>query len=163
MNSIRTLCFCLALAALPTVPALAAAQAAAPAAGRGAFVARYCVSCHGRARPAAGVAFDRLDAASVAGHEELWEKAVLKVRAGDMPPAGAPAPDRAARTAWVASLESSLDQVAASRPNPGRRTLRRSLCEMQSRRGEAMRKCADQRPPGEMQRVTKCARWRWTV
>ncbi len=122
MNRIRTLCFCLALAALP---ALVAAQTAPPAVGRVAFVAKYCVSCHGRTRPAAGVAFDRLDAASVAGHEELWEKAVLKVRAGDMPPAGAPAPDRAARTAWVASLESSLDQMAASHPNPGRRVAHR--------------------------------------
>ena len=117
MNRFRGLCFCFGLS---TLPALAAAQAAPPAAVRGAFVAKYCISCHGRTRPAAGVAFDRLDAAVVAGHEDLWEKAARKVRAGDMPPAGAPSPERSARTAFVASLESSLDQLAASHPNPGR-------------------------------------------
>jgi mono/diheme cytochrome c family protein len=128
MNSFRTVCVCLGLASLPLLaapqavmrPAYAAVQAAPPAADRGAFLATYCVSCHGRATPAAGLAFDRLDAAALAGHEEVWEKAVLKVRSGDMPPAGARAPDTAARTAFVASLASSLDQLAAAHPNPGR-------------------------------------------
>jgi cytochrome c553 len=117
MNRFRYLCLCLGLAAQP---ALAAPQAALATVDRGSFVAKYCVSCHGRARPAAGVAFDRLDAASLTGHEDVWEKALRKVRAGDMPPAGAPSPESPARIAFVASLESSLDQLAASHPNPGR-------------------------------------------
>ena len=117
MNRFWLLCACLGLASLSLY---AAPQAAPPAADRGTFVATYCVSCHGGARPAAGIAFDRLDAASVAGHEEVWEKAVSKVRAGDMPPAGARAPEQSVRTAFVASLESSLDQLSAAHPNPGR-------------------------------------------
>ena len=117
MNRFWLLCACLGLASLSLY---AAPQAAPPAADRGTFVATYCVACHGAARPAAGIAFDRLDAASVAGHEEVWEKAVSKVRAGDMPPAGARAPEQSVRTVFVASLGSSLDQLSAAHPNPGR-------------------------------------------
>src|SRR5262245_32570046 len=118
----RLLCLCLGLA---TLPLLAAPQIATPPAKGGSetrrfeqgtstnvsagFVSPYCVSFHGRARPAAGLAFDRLDSAAIGGHEDTWEKVVAKVRAGDMPPAGARAPDASTRTAFVISLESTLD------------------------------------------------------
>src|SRR4051812_39082622 len=71
MNRFRVLSACLGPASLPL---LAAVHAAPPSTDRTAFVEAYCVSCHGRARPAAGLAFDRLDAAALAGHEETWEK-----------------------------------------------------------------------------------------
>ncbi len=116
MVRLRLLCVCLALVSLP----VAAPRPAAQSPDRTTFISTYCVSCHGRARPAAGLAFDQLDAAALTGHEETWEKVVAKVRGGDMPPAGARAPEGAARTAFVASLESSLDQIAATHPNPGR-------------------------------------------
>ena len=37
-----------------------------------------------------------------------------------MPPASAPKPDKATAQAFLASLETSLDQAAAAHPNPGR-------------------------------------------
>jgi hypothetical protein len=114
---LRLLALCLGLA---TLPLLAAPQSAPPSADRAAFIATYCLSCHGGARPAAALAFNRLDMTAIGGHEETWEKVVAKVRAGDMPPAGARAPDASTRTAFVTSLESALDQLAAARPNPGR-------------------------------------------
>ena len=45
---------------------------------------------------------------------------MLKVRAGVMPPAGMPRPDRATLDGLVGWLESQLDLAAAARPNPGR-------------------------------------------
>ena len=43
-----------------------------------------------------------------------------KLRAGLMPPAGRRRPDEASRDALVRWLETELDRVAATRPNPGR-------------------------------------------
>ena len=45
---------------------------------------------------------------------------MLKVRAGVMPPAGMPRPDRATLDGLVGWVESQLDLAAAARPNPGR-------------------------------------------
>jgi len=104
------------------VGAQAPAAAGADAARREVF-ARYCVSCHTEAQKTRGavpVALDTLDLASVGSHAELWERVVLKVRAGVMPPAGMPRPDRATLDGLVGWLESQLDQAAAARPNPGR-------------------------------------------
>ena len=50
---------------------------------------------------------------------ESWEKAVRKIRAGMMPPAGAPRPDRATLDAFAEKLEAELDRAAAANPNPG--------------------------------------------
>src|SRR4029077_15385677 len=51
---------------------------------------------------------------------ELWEKVIRKVRAGMMPPPGRSAPTNDERRTLVASLEGSLDRVAAANPQPGR-------------------------------------------
>ena len=51
---------------------------------------------------------------------EGWELVVRKLRARAMPPAGRPRPDEATYDALIAHLESSLDRVARSRPDPGR-------------------------------------------
>ena len=53
-------------------------------------------------------------------HAEVLEKAVRKIRAGAMPPLGAPRPDAAAMERFVTSLETELDRAAAAHPNPGR-------------------------------------------
>src|SRR5687768_14996044 len=74
-------------AAAPQQAARAAA-AAAPA-GHGATFTRYCVSCHSQAMKQRGtvpVALDNLDIANVSAHPDVWEKVVLKMRAGVMPP-----------------------------------------------------------------------------
>ena len=54
-----------------------------------------------------------------AADAESWEKVVLKLRAGLMPPAGRPRPDRAAHDGFAAWLERQLDRAAAANPNPG--------------------------------------------
>jgi hypothetical protein len=66
------------------------------------------------------VALDSLDAANVSANPELWEKVVLKMRAGAMPPANASRPEKAVRDGFLSWIESELDRAAASRPNPGR-------------------------------------------
>ncbi len=59
------------------------------------------------------------------GDAETWEKAVRKVRAGLMPPAGAKRPERAALDAFAGSIETAIDRAAAASPNPGRAPLHR--------------------------------------
>jgi mono/diheme cytochrome c family protein len=84
---------------------------------------RYCLTCHTDAqkqRGAVPVALDSLDVAKVEGNPELWEKVILKMRAGVMPPAAAPKLEKAARDGLLGYLESSLDRAAAANPNPGR-------------------------------------------
>ena len=68
---------------------------------------------------------ENADVAHVANNVEMWEKVVRKLRAGVMPPQGARRPDDATMHALIASLESSLDQAAEARPNPGRPLLHR--------------------------------------
>ena len=75
-----------------------------------------------------GLALEGLDPGSAAGHVELWEKVVRKLRTGLMPPAGSPKPSDTARDAFVAALESTLDREAARRPErtrPERQARRR--------------------------------------
>ena len=66
------------------------------------------------------IALDALDLTQVGANAATWEKVVLKMRAGLMPPAGAPRPDKAAHDGFATWLESELDRNAAARPNPGR-------------------------------------------
>ena len=65
---------------------------------------------------------DRVDLARVADNAAMWEKVIRKLRAGAMPPAGAPRPDAATHNALVSYLEGTLDRAAADRPNPGRQS-----------------------------------------
>jgi len=98
----------------------------APAASHQAFVTRYCVSCHNDRAKRGGLTLEAVLARDVGDSPEVWEKVVRKVRARQMPPIGLPRPDDAAYNAEVSLLETSLDRVAATAPNPGRTaTLRR--------------------------------------
>jgi hypothetical protein len=86
---------------------------------------RYCVECHNAAELTADIAFDRMSPESIAHEPEIFETVVRKLRGVQMPPPGEPQPDNAARRAWIASLEHSLDAAAAERPNPGQVALHR--------------------------------------
>ena len=90
---------------------------------------QYCVGCHNsRARSAAtasGVVFDTADLSRVADDSARWEKVIRKLRAGAMPPAGAPRPGEASSVAVASFLESTLDRVAADHPQPGRHAAHR--------------------------------------
>ena len=88
-----------------------------------ALLHRYCVTCHSNAQYDNGrvpVSLETADISDVSAEPELWEKVLRKVRAGVMPPAGRPRPDQANYDGFVSYLETALDRVAATRPNPGR-------------------------------------------
>src|SRR5262249_1931649 len=81
---------------------------------------KYCVSCHSDRARTGGLSLEQLDTRDVSTNAEIWEKVVLKLRAGAMPPPGVPHPDAQAASAFVSSLESALDAAAARKPDPSR-------------------------------------------
>src|SRR2546426_3415360 len=89
------------------------------------LVNRYCLTCHNDKLQTGGLTLEKLDAAHPARDAETWEKVIRKLRAGLMPPSGAPRPDRATLDTFRASLEASIDQAASERPNPGATALHR--------------------------------------
>ena len=118
----------LAAAAAQPTAALAAGQAeTATGAAEQALLDRYCVACHNDNLRTAGLTLDTVDAARVGDHAEIWEKVVGKLRAGMMPPAGRPRPDRETYARLTAFLETELDRAAAANPDPGRADALRRL------------------------------------
>jgi cytochrome c551/c552 len=85
-----------------------------------ALLNRYCVTCHNAKLKTAGLVLNPADLDHVAGTAETWEKVVRKLRAGAMPPAGAPKPDPAAVNTLRSYLETELDRAAADHPRPGK-------------------------------------------
>ncbi len=94
--------------------------AAAPVSPNRALVSRYCVTCHNEKLNTAGLSLDKADVDDVSRDARIWETAVKKLRAGQMPPGGAPRPDKAALSAFATYLESSLDKAHTANANPGR-------------------------------------------
>src|SRR5262245_24052403 len=84
------------------------------------LVDRFCVTCHNQRLKTGDVVLETVDFNQIAGNQELLEKVVHKLRAGQMPPAGARRPDKAAINTFASSLEQALDAAAAAAPNPGR-------------------------------------------
>jgi mono/diheme cytochrome c family protein len=116
------LVLCLASVGSQSAPTQAAQAVSEPAVHRATFQ-RYCLTCHTESqkqRGAVPVALDTLDIARVEANPELWEKVILKMRAGVMPPAAAPKPEKAARDGMLNWVESALDRTAEANPNPGR-------------------------------------------
>src|SRR5438128_6610412 len=83
-------------------------------------IQQYCGACHNERAKLAGLALDTMNVAQVAEHADVWEKVVRKLRGRMMPPPGRPRPDEAGYDSLVSYLETSLDRVAAAKPNPGR-------------------------------------------
>jgi hypothetical protein len=90
-----------------------------------ALIDKYCITCHNQKTKTAGLALDGADFVRPSNNAEIWEKVIRKVRAEMMPPVGAPRPDKASMDALASYLESSIDKVAATTPNPGRTVLHR--------------------------------------
>ncbi len=93
---------------------------AAPASSPRALLERYCVTCHNERLRTGGLALDTLDVSRVDQAPEVWERVVLKLRGGMMPPAGRPRPDPQTYDGLRAWLEGELDRAAASGVEPGR-------------------------------------------
>jgi mono/diheme cytochrome c family protein len=91
----------------------------------GAVIGQYCATCHNARLRTAGLSFDDVDLTKIAGRADHWEKVVRKLRAGAMPPVGAPRPDAATRDGFISWLESELDRAGAANPDPGQPLIRR--------------------------------------
>ncbi|HUQ95406.1 MAG TPA: DUF1592 domain-containing protein [Bryobacteraceae bacterium] len=81
---------------------------------------QYCLGCHNSKVKTAGLAFDTLHLDGAAQHPQSWEKVIRRLKVRSMPPAGLPRPDERTYNALIQSLETSLDNAAAAKPNPGR-------------------------------------------
>jgi len=97
----------------------AAAIRAAVANPNQALIDRYCVTCHNQRLKTAKVEFDALELAHPEKNSVVWERAIRKLRAGMMPPPGAPRPAAADAQTLAAYLETTLDKAGAANPNPG--------------------------------------------
>ncbi len=97
------------------------------AADAAALLDRYCVTCHNDSLRTAGLTLEALDAGDPGARAETWERVVLKLRAGMMPPPGRPRPDRATYDRLASFLEAGLDRAAAAEPDPGRSDALRRL------------------------------------
>jgi len=97
------------------------AQNAAPApSSQRALLDRYCVTCHNQRLQTGGLALDVADVSRVGEAPDVWERVVLKLRGGMMPPAGRPRPSGPALDELRGWLEAELDRAAAATVEPGR-------------------------------------------
>lgn len=91
------------------------------------FLRQYCLPCHQKGAASAGLELEGfLNSASLAKDPDSWKHFVSRIRTGQMPPAGAPKPDRAqskAITTWV--MDELTRQERAIKPQAGRVTARR--------------------------------------
>ena len=85
-----------------------------------ALLNQYCVTCHNQRARTAGLLLDSADLNRIPEHAELWEKVILKLQLGMMPPQGMPRPEAAATRGLVSFLQTTIDQAAAAHPQPGR-------------------------------------------
>jgi hypothetical protein len=83
-----------------------------------AFLDKNCAYCHNEKLKSGGMSLAQIS-------PELAEKVIRKVRVGMMPPPGMPRATTAATKTFLASIEDTVDQAAAARPNPGRPALHR--------------------------------------
>jgi hypothetical protein len=90
-----------------------------------ALVKQYCVTCHNARALTGGLSLEGLDPAAAASQSDVWEKAIMKVRGGMMPPVGMPRPDEATLQGFAASLEQRIDGQALISPDPGHKPIHR--------------------------------------
>jgi hypothetical protein len=62
---------------------------------------------------------DQLKHDQVSADAGAWERVLRQLRAGTMPPVGAPRPDRAAYASVTSSLAAALDRGSSRKPQPG--------------------------------------------
>jgi len=89
------------------------------------FVTNNCAGCHNERLKTAGLALTNYhDTASLLRDRAIWEKAIARVRAGEMPPKGLPRPkpeEITATTNWIEEQFASADE----HPDPGHLTAHR--------------------------------------
>jgi mono/diheme cytochrome c family protein len=105
----------------------AAQNAAAPMtpAAENALVDTYCATCHSKTNKSGDLVLERFNIGSPLVSAELLERIIRKVRAGQMPPAGAERPDAPELAAFVDALETQADAIGARAGDPGWRPFQR--------------------------------------
>jgi hypothetical protein len=111
--------------ASPIAPAVAHAPAVMTTAAQAELVKQYCTGCHNDRSKAGELTLVGWDVTRASAQRDLTEKMIHKLRAGMMPPSGArrPAPDQISK--MVIALETRMDALALSDPNPGWRPFQR--------------------------------------
>ncbi|MBL8231664.1 MAG: DUF1592 domain-containing protein [Bryobacterales bacterium] len=91
------------------------------------FLAKHCNACHSTKAKVANLDLERFRTVdAVLAEQELWDKAARKIRTGEMPPKGRPAPSNAevdGILTWLTNEYARYDKSV--RPDPGRVTARR--------------------------------------
>jgi hypothetical protein len=91
------------------------------------FIEESCVPCHNDRRKRGGLSLESYQSVeSVARDPNTWEKALAKLKTGEMPPEEDPRPDPdtlAAVTGWIDREIDRVDRTAEA--DPGRVTIRR--------------------------------------
>ena len=100
------------------------AQLAAPQ-QKPALLNQYCITCHNQRLKTAGLLLDTFDLEHVEKDAASWEKVVVKIRTGMMPPSGARRPERAVLDSFATDLEARLDRAAPTGANLDAPTLHR--------------------------------------
>ena len=85
-----------------------------------AAVGRYCLDCHDGDVTKGTLDLGKILSDDLQTHSVEWERVVRKLAARQMPPTGKDRPAEKEFEHLVATLGSSLDQLAAKKPNPGR-------------------------------------------
>jgi cytochrome c551/c552 len=114
-----------AVLATLTTTLFAQAPAALTISAQQALVNQYCVTCHNDKLRTGGFSWTRIDLAHPEKNLQQAEKVVLKLRAGMMPPAGAPRPNAAQSAALATSIENAIDKAAEAHPYAGAPDLHR--------------------------------------
>jgi len=92
----------------------------------GRFVKQHCSECHNDKERSGGFSFDSHLKTSLTSETEVWEKAVRRLRARQMPPQEAERPTEEEYESAISIVEKELDVRYAADPRPGRTdTLRR--------------------------------------
>jgi hypothetical protein len=85
-----------------------------------------CVGCHNAKQAVAGLNLEDFpDTPSAARRPEVWSKVREKLSAGQMPPAGLPAPNKQSVAAAIAWIDHTFPPVRAAEAAPGRVMARR--------------------------------------
>ncbi len=90
------------------------------------FVKQFCSDCHNDQDRSGGFSFDNHLKTGLGSDTSVWEKAIRRLRARQMPPDDSPRPADHEYESALQQLESELDSRYAQYPKPGRTdTLRR--------------------------------------
>jgi mono/diheme cytochrome c family protein len=107
-------------------PSVATPAPAAAPVDADALVQKYCGTCHNDKLKTGGLTLQNLPLEkTVTSHSAAWEKVVLKLRGGMMPPQNMPRPDEATMNALVTQIESTLERHALASPDPGHKPVHR--------------------------------------